>query len=137
SYYELERSRQFTQLARRMASATRIVEASYQPDNPEVESARAKVEADMFQAGLEYRQALAKSKTLMGEHLRHVNLALIFACLTLGCTSPLLAQQTGPWLPAQHGVNADADPTPQSGATYLDSTAAPTLAINSALPATG
>ncbi len=67
SYYELERSRQFTQLARRMASATKIVEASYQPDDPEVESARAKVEADMFRAELEYRQSLAKLKTLMGE----------------------------------------------------------------------
>ena len=67
SYFELQRSRQFTQLARRMADATQIVEASYQPDNPEVESARAKVEADMFRAELEYRQALAKLKTLMGE----------------------------------------------------------------------
>ena len=67
SYYELERSRQFTQLARRMASATRIVEASYQPDNPEVESARAKVEADMFRAELEYRQAYARLKSLIGD----------------------------------------------------------------------
>jgi outer membrane protein TolC len=70
SYYELERSRQFTQLARRMASATQIVEASYQPDNPEVESARARVEADMFRAELEYRQALAKLKTLMGQKVK-------------------------------------------------------------------
>ena len=66
-YFELQRSRQFTQLGRRMVSATRVVEGSYQPDNPEVESARAKVEADMFRAELEYRQALAKLKTLMGE----------------------------------------------------------------------
>jgi len=67
SYFELQRSRQFTELARRMASATRVVEATYHPDNPEVESAKAKVEADMFRAELEYRQALAKLKTLMGE----------------------------------------------------------------------
>ena len=66
SYFELERSRQFSQLARRMVSATRVVEASYQPDNPEVESARAKVEADMFRAELEYRQAYAKLNSLMG-----------------------------------------------------------------------
>jgi len=66
SYFELERSRQSTQLARRMVSATRVVEASYQPDNPEVESARAKMEADMFRAELEYRQAYAKVKALMG-----------------------------------------------------------------------
>jgi outer membrane protein TolC len=67
SYFELQRSRQFTQLARRMAAATRLVEASYQPDNPEVESARAKVEADMFRAELEYRQAYARLRSLMGE----------------------------------------------------------------------
>jgi outer membrane protein TolC len=66
SYFELERSRQFTQLARRMVSATQVVEASYKPDDPEVESARAKMEADMFRAELEYRQAYAKLKALMG-----------------------------------------------------------------------
>src|ERR1700743_564144 len=43
SYFELERSRQFTQLARRMASATRVVQTGYQENNPEVESARATV----------------------------------------------------------------------------------------------
>jgi outer membrane protein TolC len=66
SYFELERSRQFTQLARRMVSATQVVEVSYEPDNPEVESARAQMEADMFRAELEYRQAYAKLKALMG-----------------------------------------------------------------------
>jgi outer membrane protein TolC len=66
SYLELERSRQFTQLARRMLSATQVVEASYNPDDPEVTSARAKVEADMFRAEFEYRQAYAKLKALMG-----------------------------------------------------------------------
>ncbi|HWY58557.1 MAG TPA: TolC family protein [Terriglobales bacterium] len=67
TYFELERSRQFTQLARRMMSATRVVEASYQADNPEVESARAKVEAEMFRAELEYRQAYGRLKSLMGD----------------------------------------------------------------------
>lgn len=43
---ELERSRQFTQLARRMVSATHVVEASHKLDDPEVESARAKMEAE-------------------------------------------------------------------------------------------
>jgi outer membrane protein TolC len=66
SYFELERSRQFTQLARRMASSARLVEASYKADDPEVESAHAKLEADMFRAELEYRQAYAKLKALMG-----------------------------------------------------------------------
>jgi outer membrane protein TolC len=66
SYFELERSRQFSQLARRMVSATQVVEASYKPEGPEAESARAKMEADMFRAELEYRQAYAKLKSLMG-----------------------------------------------------------------------
>ncbi len=73
----------------------------------------------------------------MGELLRQINLVLICACLTLGCASPLLAQPTSPWLPAPHSVNADADAAPESRATSLDSIAAPTLAINSALPAAG
>jgi outer membrane protein TolC len=66
SYLELERSRKLSQLARRMVSATQVVEASYKSDNPEVESARAKMEADMFRAELEYRQAYARLKHLMG-----------------------------------------------------------------------
>jgi hypothetical protein len=68
AYFELERSRQLNQLARRMVSSTRVVEASYNPDDPEVESARATMEADMFRTELEYRQAYAKLKALMGRH---------------------------------------------------------------------
>lgn len=66
SYLELDRSRQLYQLARRIVSATEVVEASYKRDDPEVESARAKMEADVFRAELEYRQAYAKLKALMG-----------------------------------------------------------------------
>jgi len=66
SYSELDRSRQFYQLARRMVSATQFVAASYNTDDPEVTSARAKMEADLFRAELEYRQAYAKVKALMG-----------------------------------------------------------------------
>ncbi|HVP50004.1 MAG TPA: TolC family protein [Candidatus Bathyarchaeia archaeon] len=69
SYLELDRSRKFYQLARRMVSASQFVEASYKPDDPEVTSARAKMEADMFRAELEYRQAYAKVKALMGAQL--------------------------------------------------------------------
>jgi len=65
SYFELERSRKLSQLARRMVSASQVVEASYQSDNPDVESAQAKIEADMFRAELEYRQAYARLKSLM------------------------------------------------------------------------
>jgi hypothetical protein len=49
-----------------MVSATQLVEASYKPDDPEIESATAKMEADMFRAELEYRQAYGKLKALMG-----------------------------------------------------------------------
>jgi hypothetical protein len=49
-----------------MVSATQVVEASYKLDDPEVESARARMEADMFRAELEYRQAYAKLRALMG-----------------------------------------------------------------------
>ena len=66
SSLELDRSRQLYQLARRMVSASQFVEASYTPDDPEAASARAKMEADMFRAELEYRQAYAKLKALMG-----------------------------------------------------------------------
>jgi outer membrane protein len=66
SYFELERSRKLSQLARQMVSATQVVEASIQSDNSEVESAQAKMEADMFRAELEYRQAYSRLKSLMG-----------------------------------------------------------------------
>ena len=65
SYFELERSRKLSQLARRMVSAGQVVEASYQSDNPEVEPEQAKMEADMFRSELEYRQAYARLKNLM------------------------------------------------------------------------
>jgi len=65
SYMDLERSRQLYQLARRMVSATQFVEASYKPDDPEVTSARAKMEADLFRAELEYRLAYDKVKAQM------------------------------------------------------------------------
>jgi len=66
SSLELERSRQLYQLARRMVSASQFVEANYKSDDAEVVSARAKMEADMFRAELEYRQAYAKVKAEMG-----------------------------------------------------------------------
>jgi outer membrane protein len=66
SYFELERSRKLSQLARRMVASTQVVEASYKSEDSEVESARAKMEADMFRVELEYRQAYSRLKTLMG-----------------------------------------------------------------------
>jgi outer membrane protein len=66
SYFELERSRKLSQLARRMVSTAQVVEASAQSDNSDVQSAQAKMEADMFRAELEYRQAYSRLKSLMG-----------------------------------------------------------------------
>jgi outer membrane protein TolC len=66
SYFELERSRKLSQMARRMVSAVQIVDASVQSDNSEVKSAQAKMEADMYRAELEYRQAYSRLKSLMG-----------------------------------------------------------------------
>ena len=66
SYFELERSRKLSQMARRMVSAAQVVDASVQSDNSEIESAQAKMEADMYRAELEYRQAYSRLKSLMG-----------------------------------------------------------------------
>jgi hypothetical protein len=49
-----------------MVSASQVVEASVKSADLDVESAQAKMEADMFRAELEYRQAYARLKSLMG-----------------------------------------------------------------------
>jgi outer membrane protein TolC len=67
SFYELERSRELYQLARRMVSAGRAIEANYVSDHQDVDAAGAKLEAELFRAELQYRQAYTRVKTLMGE----------------------------------------------------------------------
>jgi len=68
SHLELERSRQLSELTRRLDSAIQVQRASYDENSAEIIAAKkAKVEAEMFQADLDYRQALARLKTLMGE----------------------------------------------------------------------
>lgn len=68
SHFELERSRQLSELTRRLDSAIQLQKAAYDESSTEILAAKkAKVEAEMFQADLDYRQALAKLKTLMGE----------------------------------------------------------------------
>jgi outer membrane protein TolC len=68
SHLELERLRQLSELTRRLDSAIHLERTSYEEKGAEVVAAKqAKVEAEMFQADLDYRQALAKLKTLMGE----------------------------------------------------------------------
>jgi outer membrane protein TolC len=67
TYFELDRSRQLSELAHRMASTLQIQRAGYSTENPEIKLTRARLEVEMLQADLEYRQALARLKGLMGE----------------------------------------------------------------------
>jgi outer membrane protein TolC len=68
SHLELERSRQLSELTRRLDSAIQLQRASYDENSAEILAAKkAKVEAEMFQADLDYRQALARLKALEGE----------------------------------------------------------------------
>jgi hypothetical protein len=65
SFFELDRSRQLSELAHRMTTLT-LQRTSYASESPEVTLTRAKLEVEMLQADLEYRQALARLKALMG-----------------------------------------------------------------------
>jgi outer membrane efflux protein len=67
SYFELERSRELVQLARQIVPAPHAIEASYVADNQDADPAQAQMEAELFRAELEYRQAYARVKALMGE----------------------------------------------------------------------
>jgi hypothetical protein len=67
SYFELDRSRQLSELAHRMASTVRMENTANAPGRSEFRTTAAKLEVEMLQADLEYRQALARLKSLMGE----------------------------------------------------------------------
>jgi len=68
SHFELQRSRQLSELTRRLDSAVQLQRASYDESSAEILAAKkARVEAEMFQSDLDYRQALARLKALMGE----------------------------------------------------------------------
>lgn len=67
SYFEVDRSRRLSELAHRMASTLQIQRTSYSSENSELTLTKAKLEVEMFQADLDYRQALAQLKTLTGE----------------------------------------------------------------------
>jgi outer membrane protein TolC len=68
SHLELERLQQLSELTRRLASGIELQKASYDENAADMAAARkAKVEAEMFQADLDYRQAIANLKTLIGE----------------------------------------------------------------------
>ena len=68
SYFEMKQSRQLSELAHHLASATQVQRASYPEESSEAALTSAKVEVEKFRADLEYRQALARLKALMGEH---------------------------------------------------------------------
>jgi outer membrane protein TolC len=68
SYLDLERSREFYQLARRMVLPAGIVKASYVSGDAGMDPSQAKLEAELFRAELEYRQAYAQVKSLVGGH---------------------------------------------------------------------
>ena len=67
SYFELERSRQLSQLAQKMGSSVDwLMNVSTAPESIEMNAARAKLEADLLEADLAHRQAYARLKALMG-----------------------------------------------------------------------
>jgi outer membrane protein TolC len=66
SYYEMDRSRQLSDLAHRLNNAVPVERASYSKENPELTTTRAKIEIEMLQADLVYRKSLSQLKTLMG-----------------------------------------------------------------------
>ena len=71
SYFQMDRSRQMSELAHRLSAAIPLERISYSKtdpgDDPEFAASRAKVEIEVLQADLDYRQALAQLRTLMGE----------------------------------------------------------------------
>ncbi|MGC1295586.1 MAG: TolC family protein, partial [Alloacidobacterium sp.] len=67
SYFEMDRSRQLSELAHRLSAAIPLENVSYSKDSPGLAASRAEVDVEMLQADLEYRQALAQLRTLMGE----------------------------------------------------------------------
>jgi outer membrane protein len=67
TYFELERARQFSQVAQQMGSSvTRLMKVSSTPESADVTAVRTKVEIEMFEADLAHRQAYARMKALMG-----------------------------------------------------------------------
>ncbi len=66
SYFQMDRSRQLSELARRISDAIPVQRVSHATNDPELAVSRAKIEVEMLQADLEYRQAIAELLTLMG-----------------------------------------------------------------------
>jgi outer membrane protein TolC len=73
AYFELERSRQLSQLAQKMGSSVAsLMNVSSTSESIEMKAARAKVETELLEADLAHRQAYARLKALAGP--RRVNI---------------------------------------------------------------
>jgi hypothetical protein len=67
TYFELERSRQLSQVAQQMGSSvTRLINVSSTSESPDIKAVRTKVELEMLEADLAHRQAYARMRALMG-----------------------------------------------------------------------
>lgn len=67
SYFEMDRSRQLSELAHKLQEAVPVERVGYDKDNPELTTTRAKIEIEALQADLAYRKSRASLKTLMGK----------------------------------------------------------------------
>jgi outer membrane protein TolC len=67
SYFEMDRSRQLSELAHKLQKAVPLERVGYDKDNPELTTTRAKIEIEALQADLAYRKARASLKNLMGK----------------------------------------------------------------------
>jgi hypothetical protein len=67
SYFDLERSRQFSHVAQKMgSSAVLLMKVSSDFESVEIRAARADVEVQMLEADFEHRQAFKRLKALLG-----------------------------------------------------------------------
>jgi outer membrane protein len=66
SYFELERSRRFVELARNLGASGQTLNVKFDPNDADAMSARAKMDVELFRAEYDHRQAYAKLKALMG-----------------------------------------------------------------------
>jgi hypothetical protein len=68
AYLDLQRSQLRSEFARRLDSTIQVENAGFGEDTAESDTAkRIRIEAESLQADLEYRQALARLKNLMGQ----------------------------------------------------------------------
>jgi outer membrane protein TolC len=66
SYFELERSRQLSQIAQKMGSSV-LMNVRAVSESAEIRAARADLEVEMLEADLAHRQAFARLTALMGQ----------------------------------------------------------------------